>query len=198
MMKDRSADEYKSALGSVLEDIKSLIDLSNRLLLIARTSAEGPSSYSTKIRLDDILWQAQEEIKKFNPSFHINISPDNTVTDSEQIIVTGDEYLLKTAVSNIIENACKYSSDNSVDIKFGSTDRWVKVEFEDKGIGISQEEIKKIFEPFYRGANAIPYPGTGIGLSLVNQIIKNHNGTVEISSKVGRGTKITLLLPAAS
>jgi signal transduction histidine kinase len=198
MMKDRSADEYKSALGSVLEDIKSLIDLSNRLLLIARTSAEGPSSYSTKIRLDDIIWQAQEEIKKFNPSFHINISPDNTVTDSEQIIVTGDEYLLKTAVSNIIENACKYSSDNSVDIKFGSTDRWVKVEFEDKGIGISQEEIKKIFEPFYRGANAIPYPGTGIGLSLVNQIIKNHNGTVEISSKVGRGTKITLLLPAAS
>jgi signal transduction histidine kinase len=198
MMKDQSADEYKSALGSVLEDIKSLIDLSNRLLLIARTSAEGPSSYSTKIRLDDIIWQAQEEIKKFNPSFHINISPDNTVTDSEQIIVTGDEYLLKTAVSNIIENACKYSSDNSVDIKFGSTDRWVKVEFEDKGIGISQEEIKKIFEPFYRGANAIPYPGTGIGLSLVNQIIKNHNGTVEISSKVGRGTKITLLLPAAS
>ena len=198
MMKDRTADEYRSALGSVLEDIKSLIDLSNRLLLIARTSAEGPSSYNTKIRLDDIIWQAQEEIKKFNPSFHINISPDDTVTDPEQIIVAGDEYLLKTAISNIIENACKYSPDNSVDIKFGRTDRWVKMEFEDKGIGISEEEIKKIFEPFYRGANAISYPGTGIGLSLVNQIIKNHNGTVEISSKVGRGTKITLLLPAAS
>jgi signal transduction histidine kinase len=198
MMKDRSADEYKSALGSVLEDIKSLIDLSNRLLLIARTSAEGPSSYSTKLRIDDIIWQSQEEMKKFNASFHINISPDSSVTDSEQIVVAGDEYLLKTAVSNIIENACKYSSDNSVDIKFGSTGKWVKVVFEDRGIGIPEEDIKKIFEPFYRGSNAISYPGTGIGLSLVNQIIKNHNGTINISSKIGQGTKIILLLPSIS
>jgi signal transduction histidine kinase len=198
MMKDRSADEYKSVLGSVLEDIKSLIDLSNRLLLIARTSAEGPSSYSTKLRIDDIIWQSQEEMKKFNASFHINISPDSSVTDSEQIVVAGDEYLLKTAVSNIIENACKYSSDNSVDIKFGNTDKWVKVVFEDRGIGIPEEDIKKIFEPFYRGSNAISYPGTGIGLSLVNQIIKNHNGTINISSKIGQGTKIILLLPSIS
>jgi signal transduction histidine kinase len=120
------------------------------------------------------------------------------VTDSEQIVVAGDEYLLKTAVSNIIENACKYSSDNSVDIKFGSIDKWVKVEFEDKGIGIPEEDIKKIFEPFYRGGNTISYPGTGIGLSLVNQIVKNHNGTINISSKIGQGTKITLLLPSIS
>lgn len=198
MMKDRSAYEYKSALGSVLEDIKSLIDLSNRLLLIARTSAEGPSSYNTKLRIDDIIWQAQEEMKKFNTSYRINISPDNSLTDSEQIIVAGDEYLMKTAVSNIIENACKYSSDHAVDIKFGSTGKWVKVVFEDRGIGISEEDIKKIFEPFYRGGNTISYPGTGIGLSLVNQIIKNHNGTINISSKIGKGTKITLLLPATT
>jgi len=197
MMKDRTADEYKSALGSVLEDIRSMIDLSNRLLLIARTSAEGPSGQSPKIRIDEILWQAQEEMKKFNPSFHINISPDSSLTDSEQIIVAGDEYLLKTAISNLIENACKYSSDNSVEIKFGSTDRWIKVIFEDRGIGIPEEDIKKIIEPFYRGNNAISYPGTGIGLSLVNQIIKNHNGTIKITSEVGVGTKITLLLPSA-
>ncbi len=198
MMKDRSADEYKSALVSVLEDIKSLIDLSNRLLLIARTSAEGPSSYNTKLRIDDIIWQAQEEMKKFNASFQINISPDISVTDSEQIVVAGDEYLLKTAISNIIENACKYSSDNRVDIKFGSIDNWVKVVFEDRGIGIPEEDIKKIFEPFYRGGNSISYPGTGIGLSLVNQIIKNHNGTINIASIIGKGTKITLLLPSTS
>ena len=196
MMKDRSTDEYKSSLGSVLEDIKSLIDLSNRLLLIARTSAEGPSNYSNKIRIDEIIWQAQEEMKRFNASYHINISLDNSLTDSEQMIVAGDEYLLKTAVSNIIENACKYSSDHAVDIKFGRADKWVEVIFEDRGIGISEEDIKKIFEPFYRGTNVISIPGSGIGLSLVYQIVINHNGTIKISSKVGTGTKITLLLPA--
>ena len=66
MMKDRSTMEYKSALGSVLDDIRSLIDLSNRLLLIARTSGEGPVNINKKLRIDEILWQAQEEILRFN------------------------------------------------------------------------------------------------------------------------------------
>lgn len=195
MMKDRSPDEYKIALGSVLEDIKSLIDMSNRLLLIARTSAEGPSSYSNKIRIDEILWQAKEEMIRFNTGYHINIEMDTSVTDSDQMIVAGDEYLLKVAASNIMENACKYSANQTVNIRFGYADKWIKVAFEDKGIGISEEDIKNIFEPFYRGNNAISIPGSGIGLSLVNQIIKNHNGTIRLSSEVGKGTKIIVLLP---
>ena len=198
MMKDRTTEEYKNTLGSVLEDIKSLIDLSNRLILIARTSSEGPSGYNNKISIDEIIWQALEEMKRFNPSYNINISLDNSVTDSEKIIVAGDEYLLKTAVSNLIENACKYSSDHSVLIGVGREDKYVKVIFEDKGIGIPQEDIQKILEPFYRGTNTVAIPGTGIGLSLVNQIVKNHNGTINIISKLGEGTRITLLLPALS
>ena len=194
MMKDRSTEEYKNALGSVLEDIKSLIDLSNRLILIARTSSEGPSGYNNTIRIDEIIWQAQEEMKRFNPSYHINISLDNSVTDSEKIIVAGDDYLLKTAVTNLIENACKYSSDHSVYIEFGREDKYVKVVFDDKGIGIPEEDIRKILEPFYRSTNAVTIPGSGIGLSLVNQIVKNHNGTIDITSKLRKGT----VLPCCS
>jgi signal transduction histidine kinase len=196
MMKDRSTSEYKSALQSVLEDIKSLIDLSNRLLLIARTSAESPSSYSNKIRIDEIIWQTQEEMERYYPAYHINISMDNSLTDSDQMTVNGDEYLLKIAISNLIENACKYSPDRTVDIKCGYSEKNIEVVFEDKGIGISEEDINKIFEPFFRGNNAISIPGSGIGLSLVNQIIRNHNGTLRLSSEVGKGTKVILLLPA--
>ena len=195
MMKDRSTTEYKSALGSVLDDIKSLINLSNRLLLIARTSAEGPMSFNKKIRIDEILWQSQEEISRFNNDYRINISIDDSLTDSDQMIVVGDESLLKVAVSNIIDNACKYSDDHTVNIKFRHIEKSIEIKFKDKGIGISEEDIKKIFEPFYRGANTISISGTGIGLPLVNQIIKNHNGTVEISSKIGKGTIVTVLLP---
>ena len=195
MMKDRSTTEYKSALGSVLDDIKSLINLSNRLLLIARTSAEGPMSFNKKIRIDEILWQSQEEIIRFNNDYRINISIDDSLTDSDQMIVVGDESLLKVAVSNIIDNACKYSDDHTVDIKFRHIEKSIEIKFKDKGIGISEEDIKKIFEPFYRGANTISISGTGIGLPLVNQIIKNHNGTVEISSLIGKGTIVTVLLP---
>lgn len=195
MMKDRSTEEYKSALGSVLDDIKSLIILSNRLLLIARTSAEGPVNFNKKIRIDEILWQAQEEIIRFNNDYRINISIDDSLTDSDQMIVVGDESLLKVAVSNIIDNACKYSSNHSVDIRFRHIENFIEVVFEDKGIGISEEDLQKIFEPFYRGANTISISGTGIGLPLVSQIIKNHYGTVTIISEIGKGTVVKILLP---
>jgi signal transduction histidine kinase len=195
LMKDRSTDDYKTALASVLDDIKSLIDLSNRLLLIARTSAEDPVHFNKKIRIDEILWQAQEEIIKFNNDYRINISMDTSLTDADQMIVVGDDYLLKVAVSNLIENACKYSPDHKVDITFRHIEKFIEVVFEDKGIGISGKDLKKIFEPFYRGDNTISFSGTGIGLPLVNQIIKNHNGIVEISSVINKGTLVKILLP---
>ncbi len=196
MMKDRSAAEYKAELESILDDIKSLIDLSNRLLLIARTSAEGPVNFSRSIRIDEILWQAQEDMKKFKSTYRINISIDNSLTDSDQIIVTGDEYLIKVAFTNIIDNACKYSTDNTVNIKIGYNEKWIEVIFEDNGIGIPEEDISKVFEPFYRGSNTHSTQGSGIGLPLVNQIIKNHQGKIKITSQIGKGTIVTLLFPS--
>jgi signal transduction histidine kinase len=195
MLKDRSTTEYKSALNSVLDDIRALIDLSNRLLLIARTSAEGPVNFNKKVRIDEILWQSQEELTRFNNRYRINISIDNSLTDSEQMIVAGDDSLLKVAVSNLIDNACKYSSDNTVDIKFRHLENFIELVFSDKGIGISEKDLQKIFEPFYRGTNTHSISGSGIGLPLVNQIIKNHNGSVKISSQVDKGTVVTVLLP---
>jgi signal transduction histidine kinase len=195
MMKDRSTTEYKSALNSVLDDIRALIDLSNRLLLIARTSAEGPVNYNKKVRIDEILWQSQEELSRFNNRYRINISIDNSLTDSEQMIVAGDDSLLKVAVSNLIDNACKYSPDNTVDIKFRHLEKFIEVVFTDKGIGIPEKDLQKIFEPFYRGTNTHSISGSGIGLPLVYQIIKNHNGSVKISSQVDKGTVVTVLLP---
>ncbi|MGC1390724.1 MAG: HAMP domain-containing sensor histidine kinase [Bacteroidales bacterium] len=195
MLKDRSTTEYKAALGSVLDDIKSLIVLSNRLLLIARTSAEGPVNFNKKIRIDEILWQVQEEMKRFYSDYNLHISIDNSLTDSEQMIIVGDENLLKVAVSNIIDNACKYSTDHTVNIKLMHIEKFIKIVFEDKGIGIPEADLNKVFEPFYRGVNTISISGTGIGLPLVNQIIKNHNGTMNLSSEIGKGTVVTVLLP---
>jgi signal transduction histidine kinase len=167
-------------------------------LLIARTSAEGPLNFDKKIRLDEILWQTQEELMRFNPDYHINISIDNSLTDSDQMIIVGDEYLLKVAVSNIIDNACKYSPDHTVDIELKHIEKYIEVVFEDRGIGISENDLEKVFEPFYRGANTITISGSGIGLPLARQIINNHNGEVKISSQINKGTIVTVLLPTVS
>jgi len=198
VMKERSSEEYKIALESVLDDIKSLIDLSNRLLLIARTSAEGPVNFNKKIRIDEILWQAKEEMKKFKKNYSINISIDKSMTDSEQMIVTGDEYLIKVAFTNIIDNACKYSPDNTVNVILQQSGKWIETVFKDEGIGIPENELRKIFEPFYRGSNVNSISGSGIGLPLVNQIINNHNGIIELKSAIGKGTQVYVKLPSGN
>jgi signal transduction histidine kinase len=114
------------------------------------------------------------------------------------MIVAGDDYLLKVAVSNIMENGCKYSQNHSVDVKLKHLENSIEIIFEDHGIGIPEAEINKVFEPFYRGANTLPVPGTGIGLALVSQIIKNHNGTIRLESQLNKGTTVTISLPIVS
>jgi signal transduction histidine kinase len=196
LMKDRTTNDYKTAVMSVLEDIRSLIDLSNRLLLIARTSAEGPVNLNKNLRIDEILWQSREEILKFNKSYNVNISIGDSLTDSDQMIVVGDESLLKVAISNIIENGCKYSPDHKVNVEIGHAEKRIVINFEDQGIGIPEKDIQKVFEPFYRSSNAHSYNGSGIGLPLVKQIIANYNGKIELASKVGKGTCVTVFLPS--
>ncbi|MFH0843403.1 MAG: HAMP domain-containing sensor histidine kinase [Bacteroidota bacterium] len=197
MMKDRTTGEYRRELISVQDDIRSLIYLANRLLLIARTSAEGPATLIKNIQVDEILWQSRDEMTRFNNKYKINVSVDESLTDSGQLIVKGDEFLIKTALSNIMDNACKYSEDHTVNVIIKSSGRWIELKFKDHGIGIPEEEIEKVFEPFYRASNALTVSGSGIGLQLVSQIIRNHNGEIEISSAVNKGTTVTIKLPVA-
>jgi|WetSurMetagenome_2_1015567.scaffolds.fasta_scaffold28646_3 signal transduction histidine kinase len=195
LMKDRSIDEYKAAVSSVLDDTRALIDLSNRLLLIARTSAEGPLNYRKNIRVDEIIWQAREELLRYNPLYKINIVMGESFTDMDQMIVGGDEYLLKVAMANIIDNGCKYSNDHRVNITLEHKVAHIEIVVEDQGIGIPEKDIHKVFQPFYRGTNAHPVRGSGIGLQLVNQIVTNYHGKVFLLSVEGKGTKVTVELP---
>lgn len=195
LLKDRTSQEYKDAVESVLEDIKSLILLSNRLLMVARSKSESVVNMEKEVRIDEVLWQSQEETQKYNKGYQVNISLGESLTDSDHLVVNGDEPLIRAALTNIIDNACKYSNDHSVDIQMEHSGQQIELVFTDKGIGISEAELQKVFEPFYRASNAIEYPGTGIGLQLVNQIIKTHNGTIRISSELGKGTKVIVKLP---
>lgn len=194
LLKDRDTEEYKAAISSVLEDIKNLTDLSNRLLLLAHTTSEKQNFSQTPVRVDEILWQAKDELQKFNKDYNITISIGPSVTESDQMIISGDEYLIRTAFSNIIDNACKYSHDSTVEIRIDNDVQWIILNFIDRGIGISEEDIEHIFEPFHRGKN-VERPGHGIGLSLVNQIISNHKGKIELYSSVDKGTRIEVKFP---
>ncbi len=195
LMKDRSSEEYRKAVISVLEDIRNIIDLSNSLLLLAQTSTESTGRMFKKVQIDEIIWAVSNELKRYDNRINISISIDDSLSDASQMTLTGDEYQLKTAVSNIIENGCKYSDDHSVDITIENSSGWIVINFSDKGIGIASSDLKHVFEPFHRGANAKTIPGHGIGLSLVKGIIDNHDGIIRITSTPGKGTRVILKLP---
>jgi signal transduction histidine kinase len=93
-----------------------------------------------------------------------------------------------------MENACKYADDKTCHVFVESSGKDITVQVKDNGIGIPQADLSKIFEPFYRGRNTTNIKGHGIGLSMVRGILKLHDGTIDIQTKEGVGTTITVRL----
>jgi signal transduction histidine kinase len=196
LLSDRSAEDYKRTVHSVLDDIKNLNYLSNRLLLLAQASSESIESSFGSVRVDELIWQSAAELQKRSPSYKVSISFNEGLED-DQMTILGNEQLLKTALLNLMDNGCKYSDPNEVQVSVEPDNGWLVLTFRDFGIGIDKEEQELIFEPFHRGSNAQNIKGHGIGLSLVERIVKLHEGTLTLTSKKGEGSTFTLSLPVS-
>jgi signal transduction histidine kinase len=115
--------------------------------------------------------------------------------------VRGDRELLEYAIYNLLTNAVKYSSSSTeVHISTRLTGDHVRLSVSDQGMGMEPKELKKIFQKFYRTkrAEASGEQGSGIGLSLVDQIVQHHKGHMEVTSTPGQGSCFTMVLPAFS
>jgi signal transduction histidine kinase len=196
LMKDRPEKEYREANVAVLDDIRKLNRLLDRLLLMAHASSEGAKAGFSVVRIDETLWQAREEIIKHEREYTVTIALDENISDIENLTIRGDEQLLLSAVTNIMENGCKYSPDKSVRVYLTHDSSNVLVNISDNGPGISGDEIERIFESFYRSKSTASVRGHGIGLSLAKKIIEIHRGEITVTSKPGEGTTITVSLPA--
>lgn len=197
LIKRRSEEEYESVLQSLREDITNLKTVSNRLLMLAQASVDGGERGFTVHRVDEILWEAKSELHSTQPKFITNISLDISSDDDSALRVRGDEQLLKGAFINIMENGCKYSFDNKVEVNLRTLEGQVEITFVDRGIGIPTKDLPYLFQPFFRGSNVGKVRGNGIGLSLVSRIIKAVGGDILINSIMGVGTEIKVILPTS-
>ena len=122
----------------------------------------------------------------------------NVYVDKSIQMITGNPFTIEELYSNLLLNAVKYTPPNgSIELTVKSRLNHIITEISDSGIGIPKEELLKIFDEFYRASN-VPKDiktGSGLGLSIVKQIVENHNGKIWVSSELGVWTKFTIILP---
>ncbi|MFH1121123.1 MAG: HAMP domain-containing sensor histidine kinase [Bacteroidota bacterium] len=196
MMKNRDTGEYKEVLNSLLDDARGLTSLANNLLEIARTEQDIKSLEINAVRFDELFLQTQSDILLIHPEYSIeSVINDNTTDEDQELTMMGNENLLKLIIVNLLDNACKFSHGKTVSATLSYNPENIHLIVSDKGIGISNEDLPHIFEPFYRAKNAQTISGHGIGLSLISKIVNLHHGRVSVSSAEGEGTTIEVWLP---
>jgi signal transduction histidine kinase len=184
---DRNPEEYLKYVNELHSDLKKMNGLLNNLLELAQISRNKPVAFS-KVRIDEIVFTSIYEVKAKFPGR--KIIPKIQYPDlGNDLLVNGNEGLLRIAFQNIIDNAVKFSNEDVL-IEFFISDANINVVITDYGFGIPEDELNIIGQPFRRGTNVKFIGGFGIGFSLVSRILELHNAILEIKSKVNEGTSI--------
>lgn len=187
---DREKEEYKNTLQGILTEAEKLDALISSLLELAQSGID--TAELQKIQLDELLWEVVDEWGNRPGIVKVNYNlPENP----EKYTIQGNRRLLFIAISNILKNAIKFSGDKEVLCDISCNEKGVLIAIQDKGIGIDPKELQYIFQPFYRASNAFKHPGSGIGLSLAEKIIRLHNGRIEVTSAINKGTVFSIVFP---
>lgn len=179
LLQNRENAEYRNTLVSVLEDIKDLNHLTHQLIELAKLSQNIENIPLKKVQVDDIVYQSKQFIESKYKSYSVEIDIKSLPSNEEKLFLNGNEALLKLAFINLIENACKYSSNKTCTVEIAVSDYLIEILFINAGKLINDNEIDLLFEPFYRTMQSSHIKGNGIGLALVKEVVSFHKGKVE-------------------
>jgi signal transduction histidine kinase len=198
LSKLRQTADYIDTIKIILDEAEKLDSKTRALLFLAQTGFNGKIQKFDKVRIDQLLWDVKETIEKLNSKNKVRLDMSLLPQNPLKLKVRANEQLLHLALSNIINNACKYSDNNIVNVSIGASDDKVFVVIKDSGIGIPENELKYIYDPFFRASNTKNYEGYGIGLPLTQKIIRMHNGDLSVVSKINLGTTVQITLPVGN
>lgn len=193
--KNLNLNDAKDTLKSNLEEVNKLEALTTNLLRLARQ--ENAVIKKSKVNASDILQQAVNDVKKLADTKNIKIilPPKNN-----KIQLLAEPQSLKQAIVIFLDNAIKYSpASKNINIELKSQRQNNIIKITDQGQGIAEEDLSHIFDRFYRSdksrTRSNDTTGYGLGLSIAKQIIDDHGGSIDIKSKLNKGTEVFISLP---
>lgn len=195
LKRDRPVEEYKETISNILFEAEKLEKKTKALLFLAQTGFDGKTTGFKKVRIDQLLFDVQETVNRLHPDNKVKIIMDHLPDEPEKLKVNGNGQLLHLAISNIVLNGYKYSNNQDVTISFEEKEGIISISINDKGIGIPSEELKYIYDPFFRGSNTGNFEGYGIGMPLARNIIKLHKGGLIVNSDQNKGTQVLVKFP---
>ncbi|OAQ38754.1 hypothetical protein A5893_11945 [Pedobacter psychrophilus] len=181
-----------NALNILNKQVTTLTTLVTDLLDVSKIKSGSLLLKKSKFAINELVEDVIQEIQHINQHHQIIFCQE---TDKE---VFADRESISQVLINFLTNAVKYSPDSlNVSVKSCIDNNYVKVAVTDKGIGLREEDKKKVFDRFYRveGKNEKTFPGFGIGLFIASEIIRKHNGKIGVDSKMGQGATFYFELP---
>jgi signal transduction histidine kinase len=186
---DQVQKEYLSVVVNETDRLKRMI---NNILEFSKMEKGKPEYHFVNSNLASILNTSIQEMNYWFEKEHFEV-----VTELDESIHSEvDPEKIKQAIGNLLSNAIKYSTDTKkIFIRLFKKSELVYIDVEDQGMGIPEDKLSRIFEQFYRIEQKESISGTGLGLTVVKEIIEAHHGTISVTSEIGKGSRFTITIP---
>ncbi len=187
--------EYTAVMGHTIRECDRLLSLVETMLFISEIESGTRASRKEDV---DLAFLVHEACDLFQP-----LAEDKRIALSVQqstptCLISGEPSTLQRMIANLLDNALKYTAEGGrVTVRLEALPNEAILVIEDNGIGISRENLPRIFDRFYRCDKSRHQRGTGLGLNLARAIIMEHGGNIHITSQYGQGTVVTVRLPQA-
>ncbi|WP_339653361.1 HAMP domain-containing sensor histidine kinase [uncultured Maribacter sp.] len=194
ILEESALNEQKPILGMIRQQVKRLTVHIDKVLELGNLESSNNVLKLDKIDFRPYLLKLCEEFSKLMEIEEVKFSYD---LQQGGIMLNAEVFHLENSINNILDNAKKYSVQPIIKLKGYSLNNQFFIEITDNGIGVSEEDKKKIFLKYYRvnDKEVQSVKGYGLGLSYVKKVIEKHKGKVIMESEKGKGTKISLILP---